>query len=192
MGLFGLTPAGATTTAPGMIELAGDLGGSYTTPVVKNMFVLKSWTRNRRTAGNVQVTSTSWANVDTATDITFSNVNVGDIIEASLSTMWTPATNTTAYGILDVATIVSGSPVNYFGASGGVSDFGVSGWIGAPNLISPVSGSISYVVQAGDLSAGSITLRLRCRVDVASSNHKDLFAVAADPLQFECKWYKAQ
>lgn len=135
----------------------------------------------RRTAGNVTVTSTTWADVDTALDRVLAAA-VGDTIEVAVSALWGSEAQT---GYLDVVTVVAAAPVNSVASGGAVEAtaatvLGVPGWRGASGALSPVGSPIRYAVVTGDLAAGYVTLRLRC----AASGSKTLNASTATPLVF--------
>jgi hypothetical protein len=116
--------------------------------------------RASRTAGAVSVTSTSFVAVDTGTDLTVT-AEPSDILLVSLVAYGQPPAN--QYLLFDVATMVSGSPVNY--VSGGAGN-GVIGWAIANGSGDGSTGAaaMQYVVQSGDLSSGQVTLRLVTRV----------------------------
>lgn len=149
----------------------------------------RDFKRTVRTAGNVTFGTTIF-NVDTAMDITLT-AQVGDAIECSVSGSW----NTLATGSdanLSVATVVSGSVVNYITGLTLVVGSGVPGWY-APNRNTtagvssiPLTGSAPpYVVVAGDLSGGAVTLRLR-GIGGGTGSHV-LNAVTATPFWFWAK-----
>lgn len=131
---------------------------------------------NRRTAGDLSFNSTGWQDVSTSLDMTLP-AQVGDTIEYSASFLVQSAANALA---IDVATIVGGSPVNYFGASGGATDNGVMAWYCPSSVTVPVGGSTFYVLQAGDISGGNVTLRLRIRP--ANTTSRSISASAVNPL----------
>lgn len=131
-----------------------------------------------RTSGNITLNSTTWANVDTGLDIAVA-AQAGDVLMVPLSATFGTEN---VYAYLDAATIVSGSPVNYVSGQGGATDDGVSGWWGGANQYSAVGTAIQYVVQAGDISGGVVTLRLRYRTETAAN--KTLYASADNPLQW--------
>jgi hypothetical protein len=136
-----------------------------------------------RTAGNLTLNSTSWANVDTGLDIALT-ASVGDFIECGLSAFLAGESVNTGF---DVATIVSASPVNYLGASGGGSDYGAQAWL-APDSGHPtaVGGSIiGPALVSGDISGGTVTLRLRYRTGAASN--RTLSATSTQPLHWWAK-----
>lgn len=117
-----------------------------------------------RTAGNVTF-GTAAFNVDTAMDLTLT-AQVGDCIECSVSGLWNITTGSDAS--LTVVTIVAGSIVNYITGIVLAVGSGVPGWYGPNrNTAAGVSGSAltgsaaPYVVVAGDISSGAVTLRLR-------------------------------
>jgi len=86
---------------------------------------------------------------------------------------------------MDVATIVSASPVNYVSSLTGTPlTTGVPGWYFGVSRIEAVNGAVPYVVQSGDLSGGNITMRLYYRV---SGVGKVLGASSTTPLIF---WVK--
>lgn len=130
-----------------------------------------------RTAGNIAVVSTAgvWTVVDTGTDIVVPGVTAGDQL-AIFGNFITDAT--TNLNGLDVATIVSGAVVNY-----------VSSGTGTPlaeglNSLYPhgngfqVNQPAIYTVQAGDISGGSVTLRLY----YLASGAANIYGSAAHPL----------
>jgi hypothetical protein len=133
-----------------------------------------------RTSGNLTLNSTSWANVDTGLDLVVP-AQAGDVLLVSLSCDWGGGEAVTA--ALDACTLVSGSPVAYVSGGGGASDYGVQGWIGHSNdPVVGAGGAIQYVVQAGDISGGSVTLRLRYRT--GSAANKTLMATTAQPIHW--------
>lgn len=139
----------------------------------------------RRTSGNLALSSTTWANVDTGIDLVIA-ASVGDKLEVNLSAAKRPGASGNGI-IMDVATIVSGSPVNYLATTGSVGDFGVGSWYIENILVqdNPTAGGPRpYTVQAGDISGGNVTLRLRYRV---ASGSVTLYAITTLPLDF---WVK--
>lgn len=109
--------------------------------------------RAQRTAGNVALNSNgAWTAIDTALDLTLTGLTAGQWVEVGIIGRW--STEGVAAG-LDFFSMVSGSPVNaWIGTSRG-------GW-GAPSAAQSISATGSVVKQlvSGDLSAGSLTLRL--------------------------------
>lgn len=136
-----------------------------------------------RTAGSLTITSATWADlptIGTTWDATL-EAQVGDVLEPSISGMW----NDEAYeGHLDVFSIVSAAPVNSY--SGAATTAGAAAWWGRASNVFKVSGSILYVVQAGDIDAnGQVTSRLRAKLNSAGS--KTLIATTGLPLHFHIK-----
>lgn len=113
----------------------------------------------RRTAGDVVAGSTAgaWVAYDTATDLTLTAAT-GDLILISVDLLTTGASGG-AFD-LDIVTIVSGAQTNFVSSGGAAAAVN-----GLPGLYSDTgfrkgSGPFPYTVQAGDLSAGSITFRI--------------------------------
>ena len=114
---------------------------------------------------NTQLTvnSTNWTNVGTSIDITLS-AQTGDVIEVNMDGLYASVAE---YVFFDVCTVVSGSPVNYFGwgSSDPGSGEGIRAWYGsglAADFQSVGGGSV-YELAGGDISNGTVTLRLRVR-----------------------------
>lgn len=120
-----------------------------------------------QTTGNIVLNSVSWANVNTALDITLT-AQAGDCIEYGVSFGYT-SENVQVF--LDVATVVSGSVANTFSKQGpeSASSEGITSWRGLGGINSFHGGSVMYVLQAGDISAGTVLLRLRYRTSPASN-----------------------
>lgn len=139
--------------------------------------------RARRTSGNLTLNSTTWANVDTGLDLVVP-AQAGDVLHASFSGLWG---GEAVAGVIDVATIVAGSPVNYFGSAGGASGLGLGGLFGPSTTDAgsenfPIGGAAQYAVQSGDISGGTVTLRLRYRT--GSASNKTLFGTTDIPFQW--------
>jgi hypothetical protein len=137
-----------------------------------------------RTAGDyVRNTNTAWEDLDTGLDLTLTAAS-GDTVEVGISSYW-QGTNTTAY--LDVATVVSGSPVTYFSnGTGTPASEGVACWRSPGNTVGTVAGSVMLTLGSGDVSGGEVVLRIRIR-DTDSVNSKRLRADSDQPLQFWAK-----
>jgi hypothetical protein len=131
----------------------------------------------RRTSGDITFNNASWANVDTGLDLVFTGVSAGDDVDYSLNGY---ASTQAVHLYFDVATIVSGSPVNYLATAGGGSDGGNMGWHAPSGIASPIGGLLAYTVQSGDLSAGVLTLRLRARG--SSATNRTISASTTTPL----------
>lgn len=117
----------------------------------------------RRTSGNLTLNSTSWANVDTGLDLVLNEVQVGDEIVYGISVT---AGNEGVEVYLDVATIVAAAPVNHLGSRGAApttsSDYRIGAWRLPSGSYQGIGGTAPpYTVVAGDLSGGTLTLRLR-------------------------------
>lgn len=129
------------------------------------------------TGGDITLNNTSWTTLS-ATEVVLSNVEAGDMIEATLSVL---SGNQAVHSYLDVATWVSSAIVNRF--SGG-SD-GVQAWRGFASSFSFSGGSVMYPLVSGDIVSGSVTLRLAYKTDVASN--RTLSANTTTPLNFSVK-----
>ncbi len=127
------------------------------------------YARAKRTAGNLSTASTTWIDFDTGLDLVL-RASAGDVIEVAASGFTNNATSTS---LLDVVTIVSGNPVNSFAVDGPPSGFsnGIGAWmsVGGSATTSAISGSFFRTLVAGDISSGTVTLRLRRRVDTPVS-----------------------
>lgn len=135
--------------------------------------------RAQRTSGNITANSTTFANLDTGLDISVP-AQAGDVLLVGAEGQWG---SEALVGYLDACTLVSGSPVNYIsGGSGGASDGGVPGWMGSSGVNMGFGASIQYVVQSGDISSSTVTLRLRYRT--ASASNKTFGASSAAPFKW--------
>lgn len=136
----------------------------------------------RRTAGNLTLNSTSWANVDTGLDLVLNEVQEGDEIVYGISYR---VSNEAVTLYLDVATIVSGSPYRSLGRRDAVEaspgDQGIIGWRAESSVATSESGMAPpYTVVAGDISSGSVTLRLRYAT--ASAANRTMNGASTAPL----------
>jgi len=111
-----------------------------------------------RTAGDLTLNSTSWADVNNGLDLVIP-AQAGDVLLIAADGRWG---NEAVFIGLDAVTVVSGSPVSSVSGSG-ASDYGVTGWgaQGLTGLYEPFGAAIQYPVVAGDVSGGNVTLRLR-------------------------------
>lgn len=135
-----------------------------------------------RTAGSLSTSSTSYVNLSTTIDITLSGVLVGDVIEVGASMLYDAQA---VQAVMDVATIVAGSPINYISGAGSAGE-GVSAWWGEGTATqTPSGGTVLYTLVAGDLSAGTVLLRLRWRTRTAAS--KTVFATSTIPFHWYAK-----
>lgn len=156
---YGVGWDGDTTTAPSknaVYDKIETLGSG----------ALLDYARAVRSAGNITINGTSWANVDTGLDLVLTAAT-GDLIEVSPSGRLAPGAGAT-HTFFDVATIVGGSPVNYF-VAGGASDEGAQGWRCQDTTDARITGSIARTLVSGDISGGTVTLRLRTRQDTAGN-----------------------
>lgn len=127
-----------------------------------------------RTSGDVTVSSTSWAAVDTGLDIAIP-ASIGDVLELTISALFSNASPTANN---DVGIVVSGSVASRAsGSSNGVGSWNVRG----SNYFS-AGGAFFYTVQSGDLASGEITLRWLAKLETSGS--RTLYASSTAPAQF--------
>lgn len=144
---------------------------------------VRDYARASRNTGNVTLNGTAWGNVDTATDLVLTAAT-GDVIEiCPQARVAAGAASTDTH--FDVATVVGGSPVNYFGTAGGVSDEGLIGWRCKDTVDTSFAGSAFRTLVSGDLSSGTVTLRLRYRQD--SAGNRLFVAGATNPFSWVAK-----
>ncbi len=129
-------------------------------------------------------TSSAWTDVDTALDIVLT-AKTGDWVECGLSGLWGSENFTYT---LDVVSVVSGSPVNSWAEDGAPNNShqGIEAWTSYPGsgtLLVPFGGSIIKKLVSGDISSGTVTLRLRYNNGGSASN-KTLFGTAGDKFIF--------
>ena len=107
----------------------------------------------------------TWNNFPTIGTIAVPAV-AGDVIEVSAS--WRFATESVSV-FTDICTEVAGAVVNSIASraaapgDASTTGLGIGGLFGEFGLASSVGASLLYTVQAGDLSGGNVTLRLRYR-----------------------------
>jgi hypothetical protein len=144
---------------------------------------LVDFAKATRQSTSLTVNGTSWADLDTGLDLVLTAAT-SDIIEVGASLFWG---NEATTGNLDVATIVSASPVNSVatGATPDNANNGISAWRGAASQSISCGGSIMYTLQSGDISSGTVTLRLRVRT--AAATNKVVFATAVLPFHWWAK-----
>lgn len=115
----------------------------------------------RRTSGDITLAiSAVFADSDTTgtasartLDLVFPNVTAGDVISVAPNLYMPSAVNATIHTF---ATIVAGAVVNRAGGA-----FGVPTWGAPANGVGKIIGEYSYVVQAGDIEAGSVRVRMQ-------------------------------
>lgn len=116
------------------------------------------------------VTTTAYADVDNTLDLVLAAV-AGDTLLISASCLWGNE-SPSVWGSLDVATIVTAAVVNYISGLGPTGT-GPQCWRGpgAPNAAQfvPFGGTVFYVIQAGDIEAGNVTLRLMAKINTAGT-----------------------
>jgi hypothetical protein len=138
-----------------------------------------------KTSGAPSTSSTSWGTVDAATDLVI-DATAGDLLAVSLSFVG-GITNASYRGFIDAHTWVSSAGVNSIGArtTAASTRLGIVPCIidSTSGLGQPRGGHQYYVVQAGDVSAGTVTLRLRWRSENASGT-ANIFTAADYPLNF--------
>lgn len=121
----------------------------------------------KRTVGNLTLNGTAWANLDTGLDLVLDAAS-GDIVIVGMSGRF-QSENVAAF--LDVASLVSASPVNYWAEDGAEnsSSQGVQAWKGPNGVEVPFGGSIMRTLVSGDIAGGTLTLRFRARTFTASN-----------------------
>jgi hypothetical protein len=92
--------------------------------------------------------------------------------------------NEAVEGFLDFVTVVGGVVTNSFGADGAPSNShgGILAWRGLSSRFEFMGGSFFRTLAAGDISAGTVTLRLRGRTGTLAN--KTLFATTDTPLEY--------
>lgn len=141
--------------------------------------------RSKRTAGNIGTTSTTYVAVDTATDLTIPGVATGDVLEVQANFRWN---DDAELAFMDAATWVSGAAVNYVSASVGASGHGVGGWLGQVSQRMACGGSVEYVLQSGDISSGSVTVRFLFKTNGGAS--KSIIANTNQPFHVNAKVWR--
>lgn len=138
-----------------------------------------------RTAGHVTFNTTLPVAFDVATDITL-EAEVDDVIELAVNGSWA-GTGTTNYGVLDVASMVGGVAVNWWGTGVGGANYGVVAWMSANSNVDKVMGGPTWKkIVAGDLTAaGQVSMRLHGWVTTAGS--KQVFSDATLPFKWCAK-----
>ena len=140
------------------------------------------YARAKSTAGVITANSTTWANVNTALDLTL-NAATGDVIEFAISAG--VGSQAVAMGF-DVVSVVSAAAVNSFGmdaaAPANWATFGgPSGWYSAGSAEQSVTGSIFRTLVAGDISSGTVLMRLRYATGTATN--RSIFASSVNPIE---------
>jgi len=134
----------------------------------------------RRVGGNLTLTSATYADVDTTLDLTLA-AQIGDVIEYAVLGLFGAENNSAN---LDGYSVVSGAVVNPWAASGTGTAY--TGWYKPVTASAwPFGGSVMKALVAGDLSAGTVTLRLRGRRD--GSTNVSVFGTTDIPLNVWAK-----
>jgi len=141
------------------------------------------YARFKRSAGDLTLNSTSWANlptVGTSGDLTI-NATTGDVVEVSMCSLFG---NEAVEGFLDFATIVGGVVTNCFGIDGAesASSSGIMSYRGLSSRYDPIGGNFFRTLVAGDISSGTVTVRVRYRTGTAAN--KLLLASTNNPLEY--------
>ena len=155
------------TGAMSPAELAAEMAPTLRSQYVARASLSGRFQRVDKKTAITAVTTTTWADLDTSTDITLSGVQVGDVVEAGLSFT---ASDADPILFLDVVSVVAGAPVNSWGDNGvpSSSRWGAQCWVtSAGNL--GIGGSIPRAVTSNDLVDGVLTLRVRARLNSAGS-----------------------
>jgi len=141
----------------------------------------RSFTHTTYTGGNYTLTSTSWAAIDNSNLPLSLYAQDSDVLEIGINGLWGSENQT---GSLDVVTYVDGI-VNWVGgAEADSGNYGIVGWYGPPNVISPVSGSMLYTVGPADIEDdGIVSLRLMYRV----TGSRTFYASTTHPLHWYAK-----
>lgn len=137
-------------------------------------------TTNASAGNDYSTSSTSYAAVDaTNLTLTLTGVAVGDVIRVELGAYVGSAACQIGF---DACSIVSGAIVNYMSGAGSTGE-GFNGWHVPASIESNIGAALYYTVQSGDLSSGSLSVRLYWRV-VSGSGTKVMYARPALPMQF--------
>jgi hypothetical protein len=131
---------------------------------------------------NITVNSVTYIALDAALDLTLTGCLTGEWIEVNLSMQ---VNNEAVALVCDAQTIVSGSPVNGIGQQNSGTPLptsGIQAWLGPASAIAGIGGSVLYQLQAGDIVAGAVTLRVMVRT--ISAVNKTVLSGAANPIIF--------
>jgi hypothetical protein len=140
------------------------------------------YARAKRTTGTLTLNSNvAWANVDTGIDLTL-NASANDVIEYAISAFVVAAAVELYF---DVVTVVAGNPVTSFALDATPANpptsYGVQGWLSPQSVQANLSGSAFRTLSAGDISTGTVTLRLRYASSAATN--RNVNASAPQPLE---------
>jgi hypothetical protein len=141
----------------------------------------------RRNSGNIALTgTTSWSTlttIGTAGDLTVTAA-AGDVIEAGVSAL---IGGEAASFSFDPVTVVGTTVTNSFAVNGSAPSLwttcnGPSGWFCPSGALTPVSGPIHYTLASGDISSGTVKVRLRYAMDAATN--KTLYGTTGNPFMW--------
>ena len=132
----------------------------------------KFWKR-AAAASDLTLNNTAWTALPTVTAHTI-QAEVGDEVWAHISGTFG---NEAVDSFLDVHT-----GANYFASNGDASGEGIPGALGLSGALGRFNVWYPYVIQAGDLSSGYVTLTVRYRTSTATN--KTLYGSIARPLEF--------
>lgn len=132
-----------------------------------------------RTAGNLTLNSTAWANTSTTLDLTLA-ATTGDVIAADIAGLWN---NDAVIGSLNVVAVASGEGMSTRTAN---TDFGWQAWRGHASVLTSIGGSASRAMASADISGGNVISRIRHRTGTAAN--KTFYASTANgPLYFQVR-----
>lgn len=165
---------GGTSGAPAKLAKGSDstvltMSASTHLPVWQAPAAAKGVTYTDRKdymAGSITMNSTSFASVQAALNLTLTAV-AGDVVMVGFSAQFSNE-NVDVY--FDACSLVSGSPVNYLSnGSGTPPTSGYGAWYLPPAHYYGMGGPILYTLQAGDISAGTVTIQV-CYRTVSATN----------------------
>lgn len=138
-----------------------------------------SLARAKRVAGNITLNSTSWAAVGVP-NLTLPAV-VGDRIAMSASGL---IASEAVELYFDAASIVAAAPVNYVSSEAAApAALGIQGFFCPSGVNTTIGNVTTFVVQAGDLSGGNVTMELRYKS--ASAANRTFNASASQPFVWQ-------
>jgi hypothetical protein len=145
-GLYYIDDAG-TEIGP----LAAAPGGGSGNPLL--------YDRERYEAGDISITSTTvGADVPSLPDVSVSAA-AGDLLMVGVNTR---VTDTDSQSMRVDVKIITGATENYVSSLTTTADsLGIAGWFIPGSANGTVTGEVPYVVQAADISGGTVTLSLR-------------------------------
>jgi hypothetical protein len=163
---------------------AGIVGTKLAVPVVQR-------TSRGVVSGDVAYALTTWGNytagatVGTAMstadhDKVVANLATGDWVELSIEGIWGTGAVSAYLSFITLA-----GSINVLTAAAESSSDAPGMWSGIASQTTPIRGAHLYQVQAGDLSAGSVTFRPRIRCNTATS--RTVTGTAASPVTFTAR-----